>query len=28
VGFVAGAFPGNLHWLPRRLLTFFRHRHC
>lgn len=28
VGFVAGAFPGNLRWLPRRLLTFFRHRHC
>jgi predicted alpha/beta-fold hydrolase len=25
VGFVGGRFPGNLHWLPRRVLTFFRH---
>jgi len=24
VGFVAGAFPGNLDWLPQRLLAFFR----
>lgn len=23
VGFAAGAFPGNLDWLPRRLLAFF-----
>jgi len=23
VGFAGGAFPGNLHWLPRRLLAFF-----
>ncbi len=23
VGFVAGAFPGHLEWLPRRLLDFF-----
>ena len=23
VGFVSGAFPGNLSWLPRRVLTFF-----
>jgi uncharacterized protein len=23
VGFVSGAFPGNLGWLPRRLLEFF-----
>jgi hypothetical protein len=23
VGFVAGAFPGNLDWLPQRLLHFF-----
>ena len=24
VGFAGGAFPGNLDWLPRRLLAFFR----
>lgn len=24
VGFVAGAFPGHLHWLPERLMGFFR----
>lgn len=23
VGFVAGGLPGNLHWLPHRLLTYF-----
>jgi predicted alpha/beta-fold hydrolase len=23
VGFVAGAFPGHLDWLPQRLLSFF-----
>ena len=23
VGFVSGAFPGNLDWLPQRLLHFF-----
>ncbi len=23
VGFVSGAFPGSLHWLPQRLLDFF-----
>jgi predicted alpha/beta-fold hydrolase len=23
VGFAAGAFPGNIDWLPRRLLAFF-----
>lgn len=23
VGFPGGAFPGNLHWLPQRLLAFF-----
>ena len=23
VGFVSGAFPGNLGWLPRRVLEFF-----
>jgi len=23
VGFVAGPFPGNIDWLPRRLLAFF-----
>jgi predicted alpha/beta-fold hydrolase len=23
VGFVSGAFPGNLEWLPRRILAFF-----
>jgi predicted alpha/beta-fold hydrolase len=22
-GFPSGAFPGNLDWLPRRLLAFF-----
>jgi predicted alpha/beta-fold hydrolase len=26
VGFVSGAFPGNLGWLPRRLLEFFAPR--
>lgn len=25
VGFVSGSFPGNLDWLPRRLLHFFLH---
>lgn len=25
VGFVSGAFPGQLDWLPQRLLHFFRH---
>ncbi|MFN4325428.1 MAG: YheT family hydrolase [Azonexus sp.] len=25
VGFVSGAFPGNLDWLPQRLLHFFIH---
>jgi predicted alpha/beta-fold hydrolase len=25
VGFVSGAFPGNLDWLPQRLLHFFTH---
>ena len=25
VGFVSGAFPGNLEWLPQRLLHFFLH---
>ncbi|MQY50562.1 hydrolase [Rhodocyclus gracilis] len=24
-GFVSGAFPGHLDWLPRRLLSFFRY---
>jgi predicted alpha/beta-fold hydrolase len=24
VGFVSGRFPGNLDWLPRRVLKFFR----
>ena len=24
VGFVSGAFPGNLSWLPRRVLMYFR----
>jgi uncharacterized protein len=24
-GFVSGAFPGSLDWLPRRLLAFFEH---
>jgi predicted alpha/beta-fold hydrolase len=28
VGFVSGAFPGHLQWLPRRVLTFFGHRGC
>lgn len=23
VGFASGAFPGNLDWLPQRLLAFF-----
>jgi predicted alpha/beta-fold hydrolase len=23
VGFVSGSFPGNLDWLPQRLLHFF-----
>jgi len=26
VGFVSGPFPGNIEWLPRRLLHFFEHR--
>ncbi len=26
VGFLSGRFPGNLEWLPRRLLDFFLHR--
>jgi predicted alpha/beta-fold hydrolase len=26
VGFVSGAFPGNLDWLPQRLLHFFIHQ--
>lgn len=25
VGFVSGAFPGNIDWLPRRVLHFFEH---
>ena len=25
-GFLSGTFPGNLLWLPRRLLDFFMHR--
>jgi predicted alpha/beta-fold hydrolase len=25
VGFVTGAFPGRLNWLPQRLLHFFEH---
>jgi uncharacterized protein len=25
-GFLSGPFPGNLEWLPRRLLDFFVHR--
>jgi uncharacterized protein len=25
VGFVSGAFPGNIAWLPQRLLHFFEH---
>jgi hypothetical protein len=24
VGFPSGSFPGNLDWLPQRLLAFFR----
>ncbi|MCB1939642.1 MAG: alpha/beta hydrolase, partial [Rhodocyclaceae bacterium] len=24
VGFLSGSAPGHLHWLPRRLLHFFR----
>ena len=27
VGFVTGPFPGNLSWLPRRVLTFFDTNH-
>ncbi len=26
VGFLSGPFPGNIDWLPRRLLDFFVHR--
>ena len=26
VGFVSGGFPGDIAWLPRRLLHFFEHR--
>jgi len=26
VGFASGPFPGNLQWLPRRILDFFRNR--
>ncbi len=26
VGFVSGPFPGNIEWLPARLLHFFEHR--
>jgi predicted alpha/beta-fold hydrolase len=26
VGFVSGRFPGNVDWLPRRILHFFEHR--
>jgi predicted alpha/beta-fold hydrolase len=25
-GFLSGPFPGNIDWLPRRLLDFFVHR--
>ena len=25
VGFVSGPFPGNINWLPRRILHFFEH---
>ena len=25
VGFVSGPFPGNIEWLPRRILHFFEH---
>ena len=28
LGFVSGAFPGNLDWLPRRLLHFFNFEIC
>jgi len=28
VGFVTGRFPGELTWLPSRLLTYFRHQTC
>jgi len=28
VGFVSGPFPGNLSWLPRRILAFFGSRLC
>jgi predicted alpha/beta-fold hydrolase len=28
VGFVSGPFPGNLDWLPRRLLGHFGYRAC
>jgi predicted alpha/beta-fold hydrolase len=24
VGFVSGAFPGHLDWLPRRIIAFLR----
>lgn len=27
MGFTTGSFPGNLHWLPSRLATFFNARH-
>ena len=27
VGFLSGSFPGNVEWLPRRLLDFFIHGH-
>ena len=28
VGFVSGAFPGNLDWLPQRITAFFGHCLC
>jgi predicted alpha/beta-fold hydrolase len=28
VGFVCGAFPGHLTWVPGRILAFFGHRLC
>ena len=28
VGFVTGRFPGELTWLPSRLLAYFRHQTC